>query len=73
MSKVITSKFLTSLNFKVMDKFDKQGFWGCESPVPLLAETEEYLIILDGAYCEVYDLDMELVDSRDNIFELLGE
>jgi hypothetical protein len=56
-----------------MDKFDKQGFWGCESPVPLLAETEEYLIILDGAYCEVYDLDMELVDSRDNIFELLGE
>lgn len=51
---MITRKFLRSLSFKPFSEFDYQGFAGVESPVPLIAETDEYLIILDGNRCEVY-------------------
>jgi hypothetical protein len=69
----ITRKFLKKLKFTVMDENDIVGFAGCASPVPLLAETEDgLLVVLDGDYCEVYDGEtMEMVDSRDGISELL--
>jgi len=52
---MITRKFLSTLTFRVMDETDKMGFAGVESPVPLIAETEEFLVIIDGDRCEVYD------------------
>lgn len=51
---MITREFLRSLNFRVFDETDYYGFAGVESPVPLIAENDEQIVILDGAYCEVY-------------------
>ena len=55
-----------------MNDFDKMGFAGVSSPVPLIAEFgEKYLVIIDGAYAEVTDCDeLQLVDSCDDITEL---
>lgn len=52
----ITRAWLASLNFHVMTPSERNGFAGCDSPVPLLAETSdgEYIVVLDGDLCEVY-------------------
>jgi len=52
--KLITRDFLSKLTFRVMTDSDKEGFAGVMSPVPLIAETEDYLVIIDGDRCEVY-------------------
>ena len=69
---MITRKFLSSLKFSVMTEFDKQGFAGVSSPVPLIAEYgDKYLVIIDGCYAEVTDVEeLGLVDSCDDINEL---
>ena len=69
---MITRKFLASLNFRVMTENDKMGFAGVESPVSLIAEYgDNYLVIIDGAYAEVTDVnELQLVDSCDDINEL---
>ena len=69
---MISRKFLASLNFRVMNEFDKMGFAGVSSPVPLIAEYgDNYLVIIDGAYAEVTDVnELQLVDSCDDINEL---
>lgn len=51
---MITRKFLSGLNFSVMTETDKMGFAGVQSPVPLIAEKDNLLVIIDGNYCEVY-------------------
>lgn len=50
----ITRDFLARLKFEVMTPWQRNGFAGLDSPVPLIAETEEYIIVLDGDFCEVY-------------------
>ena len=50
----ITRKFLGSLKFRQFDENDFMGFGGVESPVPLICETDEFFVILDGNYCEYY-------------------
>ena len=69
---MISRKFLASLDFKVMTENDKMGFAGVSSPVPLIAEYgDNYLVIIDGAYAEVNDVnELQLVDSCDDINEL---
>jgi hypothetical protein len=72
---MISRKFLASLDFKVMTETDKMGFAGVSSPVPLIAEYAEYgskyLVIIDGCYAEVTDVEeLDLVDSCDDINEL---
>ena len=69
---MITRKFLSSLNFSVMNESDKMGFAGVTSPVPLIAEYgDKFLVIIDGCYAEVTDVEnLELVDSCDDIREL---
>lgn len=69
---MISRKFLSSLNFRVMTENDKMGFAGVSSPVPLIAEYgSDYLVIIDGAYAEVTDVnELQLVDSCDDINEL---
>ena len=69
---MISRKFLASLNFRVMTDFDKMGFAGVSSPVPLIAEYgSKYLVIIDGCYAEVTDYkELQLVDSCDDINEL---
>lgn len=52
---MITRDFLKGLTFRVFDKTDYYGFAGVESPVPLVAETDEFVVIIDGDRCEVYD------------------
>lgn len=50
----ITRELLSSLTFRVFTKTDYYGFSGVESPVPLIAETDEFLVIIDGSYAELY-------------------
>jgi hypothetical protein len=57
---MITRKFLSALEFRVMDKHELMGFAGVQSPVPLIAETDDYLVIIDGDRCEVYGEDSDL-------------
>ena len=56
---MITRKFLSGLNFSVMTETDKMGFAGVQSPVPLIAENEYCLVIIDGDRCEVYGDDSD--------------
>jgi hypothetical protein len=67
---LISRKFLENLEFRVMDKIDQMGFAGCGSPVPLIAEFGNLLIIIDGAYCEVIDETGDQVEFCDNILAL---
>ena len=56
---MIDREFLKGLTFRVMDENDKMGFAGVQSPVPLIAETDDYLVIIDGDRCEVYGEDSD--------------
>ena len=73
---VISRPLLKSLNFRVMDDFDKNGFAGVQSPVPLIGENEDegILVVIDGAHAELYAFDgdgnFECVDTCENINEL---
>jgi hypothetical protein len=67
---MITREFLSGLNFRVMDSSDRMGFAGCESPVPLIAEVGNYLVIVDGNYCEVVSVDGETIAQCDDIVGL---
>jgi hypothetical protein len=49
--------FFASLDFKVMTETEKMGFAGVSSPVPLIADNGEFLVIIDGNYAEIYDAD----------------
>ena len=67
--------FFASLNFRVMTETDKMGFAGVSSPVPLIADSGEFLVIVDGNYAEIYDAEsMENCNGPsfqiDNISEL---
>ena len=69
---MITRKFLSGFNFSVMTETDKMGFAGVQSPVPLIAEKDNLLVIIDGNYCEVYgeNSDFEPTETCENISEL---
>ena len=69
---MITRDLLASLEFRVMDKNDRMGFMGCESPVSLIAEYgTKYLVVIDGSYAEICDVEeLQLVDSCDDIRQL---
>ena len=72
----LSRELLKSLKFRVFDAIDYHGFAGVESPVPLIAENEDegILVVVDGAYAELYCFDgegtMELVDQTDDILSL---
>jgi hypothetical protein len=70
--KMIDREFLKGLTFRVMNESDKMGFAGVLSPVPLIAETDNLLIIIDGDRCEVYggDFDFGPESVCENITEL---
>ena len=67
---MITREFLAGLNFRVMDSSDRIGFQGCESPVSLIAEDGDNLIVIDGSYCEVCGVDGTMIDQCDDIRDL---
>ena len=56
---MITRKFLSGLNFSVMTETDKMGFAGVQSPVPLIAENEYCLVMIEGDRGEVYGDDSD--------------
>jgi len=69
---LITRDFLASLKFRVMTPQDHNGFAGVDSPVPLIADTGDYLVVIDGDRCEVYgdpagDGTVDLIDICTNI------
>jgi hypothetical protein len=67
---MITRELLRSLTFKPFSQNDYYGFAGVESPLPMIAETDTHVFVLDGGYCEMYDADCEMVDSVDDIRSL---
>lgn len=68
---MITRELLRSLDFKPFTQNDYYGFAGVESPIPMIAETEAYIAVLDGGYLELYDaVECELLDSVDDIRSL---
>jgi hypothetical protein len=67
---MITREFLAGLTFRVMTENDKMGFAGCESPVPLIAEIGDGLVIIDGNYCEVVSDDCQIIAQCDDIVGL---
>jgi len=67
---IITRELLASLTFRTFTQNDYYGFAGVNSPVPLIAETNELLVIIDGGYCELYSAENEFgepVDTCDDI------
>ena len=72
---MITRELIDSLEFRKFEKNDYYGFAGVTSPIPLIADREDGIImIIDGAYAELYvtesDGTVDLADSVDNINEL---
>ena len=67
---MITRSFLAGLKFRVMDETDRFAFQGCESPVSLMAEDGDNLIIIDGSYCEVVSMDGETLAQCEDISKL---
>ena len=69
---MITRDFLAGFKFTVMtDDFSVLGFGGCQSPVPLYAESEQFVVVIDGDQCEVFCAEtMELLASNYSIREL---
>ena len=69
----ISRQLISSMDFRVMSDFDKNGFAGVESPVPLIAENEDegILMVVDGQRAELYAYDgcanFECVDVCENI------
>lgn len=71
----ITRELLSGLTFRTFTKEDYYGFSGVESPVPLIAETDELCVIIDGSYAELYTAEdlfegLEPTDFCENIREL---
>ena len=73
---LISRSFLRSINFSVMTDTDRMGFAGAQSPVALIGENDQYLVVVDGNYCEVYSAEamadgtFEPIETCENICEL---
>jgi hypothetical protein len=69
---MITREFLKTVQFRVMNESDKEGFAGVQSPVPMIGEVDNFLVIIDGDRCEVYgeDSDFGPADVCESISEL---
>jgi hypothetical protein len=50
----ITRELLESLTFRVFTENDYYGFAGVQSPVPLISDNTNVLVIIDGCYAELY-------------------
>ncbi len=50
---------IAQLQFRPFSKADWQSFAGAESENPLIAENDEYLVVLDGNIVEFYVVDKE--------------
>lgn len=50
----ITRSLLQSLTFRPFTRTDYYGFSGVESPIPMIAETPEFTVVIDGDYAELY-------------------
>jgi len=68
---MIDREFLKGLTFRVMNEDDKMGFAGVQSPVPLIAEVDNLLVIIDGDRCEVYGDDSDF--GPESICESISE
>jgi hypothetical protein len=74
MENVISRQFLSNFKFKVFSESDYHGFEGVMSPVPLIGEYDNYVAIIDGGRCEVYeslpDFSFDMIDFCDDVNEL---
>jgi hypothetical protein len=73
----ISRRLLRSLTFRPFTKNDYFGFAGVSSPVPLIAETDNICVIIDGDSAELYQFDVDgsfdCVDICQNIRALPSE
>jgi len=54
MTPMIALKLLAKANMLPFTKADYMSFSGCETPDPLIGEIDDFLIVLDGNYVEIY-------------------
>lgn len=59
--------FFESLTFRVMNDTDKMGFAGVTSPVPLISDNSDFLVVVDGVHAEIYDEDAELIETIEDV------
>lgn len=59
--------FFESLSFRVMTESDKMGFAGVTSPVPLISDNSDFLVVVDGVHAEIYDEDAELIETIEDV------
>ncbi len=73
----ISRRLLASLTFRPFSKTDYYGFSGVMSPVPMIAERDNILVIIDGVCAELYITDdegvIDCVDQCDDICALPSE
>lgn len=71
-NRLLTREFLSTFKFRPFDKADYMGFGGVESPCPMIADRDSYLIIIDGDYCELYldGYEFGAFETCENIREL---
>jgi len=48
---------IATTQFRPFDKSDWMSYSGCETENPLIAETDEWVIIVDGKYAEFVPID----------------
>ena len=57
----IALDMIARLTFREFTQADWMSFGGCESEKPLIAETDEYTIVIDGDIVEFFDADNESI------------
>ena len=55
----ISRRLLSSLTFRPFTREDYYGFAGVQSPVPLIAENDKCVVIIDGDTAELYTFDVD--------------
>jgi len=65
---IITRDFIENLNFQRISKEDL-GF-DTKSPAAWVSFVDDYIVTIDGGYCEVTDLEGEILDTCEDVCEL---
>lgn len=60
---------VATLQFRPFSKADWMSFSGCNTDNPLIAETDELLVILDGNELEIFPIASELPSDADESYK----
>jgi hypothetical protein len=55
MNAIAALKLIATTTFKPFDESDWQAFAGCKTDKPMIGESEQYVIVIDGDECTFAD------------------